>query len=475
MWAAQHTSVPPRTSAKNLDLHTLTLKAHTIEEPTTYPHPTEMWLGKHQRSQPSSSSDQYQYSVPSLSPQSSIAGHDDHEDDDISSQASESTAYSATHFTPSQQKAVLDRVHVHILSAERYEPSLDGVEVDVEAVEDIKSPFVNGLDDEPGPGVHDSSLVSFHHAGQEFGFLVDRPRNHMGIPDSPPLTARAVVNNNNGQTPAIQRIETTGPLAERLHSLLSQVTIIESQSPTIMAADYTALQHRISTLEAEKASLLERREALFSLRDEDVSNLIKIRALLAKERREHDAIRKLRDDDLQNVIELRNKLAQATWANQSRPFSASVPVSISHKRMEKAQSVSASVSPSQSNDLWQTAKTAALEQRVLELESANADLRDKLDKSGGQTQQAGKEMQIVPSAASNAGFDQQQQQQQQPGIAALAELGLRAMRERETHKTEIEDLKSDNLKLRQQVEKMKYQLETSQAVIECFSQMLKSH
>lgn len=373
---------------------------------------------------------------------------------------------------------MVDRVHVHILSAERYEPSLDGVEVDVEA-EDVKSPFVNGLDDEPGLGVYDSSLVSFHHAGQEFGFLpVDRPRNHMGIPDSPPLTARAVVNNNNGQTPAIQRTETTGPLAEHLHSLLSQVSIIESQSPTIMAADYTALQNRISTLEDEKASLLERREALFSLRDEDVSNLIKIRALLAKERREHDAIRKLRDDDLQNVIELRSKLAQATWANQSRSSSPSAihtPASISHKRMEKAQSVSVSVSPSQSNDLWQTAKTAALEQRVLELESANADLRNKLDKSGGQTQQAGKEMQIVHSVAGNVGFDQQQQQQQQPGIAALAELGLRAMRERETHKTEIEDLKSDNLKLRQQMEKMKYQLETSQAVIECFSQMLKSH
>jgi hypothetical protein len=463
MWTAQQTSVPPRTSAKNLDLRTLTFKSHTPEEPAAYPHPTEMWLGKHQRSLPSMSSDQYQYSVPSLSPRSSIAP--DNEDDDISSQASESTAFSATH-SPAHKGG--DRVHVHILSADRYEPSLiDGVEVDVEA-EDLKSPFVNGLDDEPGPGVHDS-LVSFHT--HEFNYI-DRPRN-AGIPDSPPLTARpgAIQPNHQDQISAVQQVESTGPLATQLHSLLSQIALLESSTPTVMATDYTALQHRISTLQIENATLLSKRESLFFLRDEDVSNLIKIRALLAQERRDLEALRKLRDDDLQNVIELRNKLAQATWANHSSSSSPSVSASsLSHRRMEKAQSVSVSVSSNQSNDLWQTAKTAALEQRVLELESANADLRQKLEHSA-KTQQSGTEMQIVPSSAvASGGFAQQQ-----PGIAALAELGLHAMREREGHKTEIEDLQADNLRLRQQVDKMKYQLETSQAVIECFSQMLKSH
>lgn len=493
MWAAQHTSPPPRTSAKNLDLRTLTLKSNTPEEPTTYPPPAEMWLGKHQRSLPSLSSDQYQYSVPSLSPRSSSApDHEEEEnDDDVSSQASESTAFSATQF-PEQRGR--DRVHVHILSTERYSPSLiDGVEVDVGDA-DLKSPFVNGLDDEPGPGIHDS-LVSFH-APQEFNYI-DRPRNAGGIPDSPPLTARPGTinpdddnnNNNNNQTPATQQIVPTGPLSTTLHTLVSQLSLLESSTPTVMASDYTALQQRLTVLQTENTSLLSKREALFSLRDEDVSNLIKIRTLLAQERRQHSALRKLRDDDLQNVIDLRDKLAQATWTNHSRAASpsmlsssspsSSLASSISYRRVEKSQSVSVSSSNHQSNDLWQTAKTAALEQRVLELESANADLRDRLDKSTKtQQQQTGAEMRIVPSPAANAvnaantaaGYEQQQQ----PGMAALAELGLRAMREHESHKTEVNDLTAENLRLRQQVDKMKYQLETSQAVIECFSQMLKS-
>ncbi|KUL83068.1 hypothetical protein ZTR_11191 [Talaromyces verruculosus] len=478
MWAAQHTSPQPRTSAKNIDLRTLSIKSHT-SEPTTYTQqPTEMWLGKHQRSLPSmSTSDQYQYSVPSLSPRSSIApDHMHEEDDDISSQASESTAFSAR--DSPEPKRGRERVHVHILSTERYEPSMidvHGVDVDVgEGEVDLKSPFVNGLDDEPGPGIHDS-LVSFH--AQEFNYI-DRPRNAAGIPDSPPLTARpgAVPNdhndNNNEQTPSIQQVGTAGPLSTQLTTLLSQISVLESSTPTVMASDYTALQTRLSTLEATNATLLSNRESLFSLRDEDVSNLIKIRTLLAQERRQHEALRKLRDDDLQNVIELRNKLAQATWANHSRsasPSSVSAG-SVSHRRMEKAQSVSASMSVSsssnQSNDLWQTAKTAALEQRVLELESANADLRQKLDK----TQHSSTEMQIIHSSSPANAIGSGVFEQQQPGMAALAEL----MRERDSHRSEINDLEAENVRLKQQVERMKFQLETSQAVIECFSRMLKS-
>ncbi|PCH01102.1 Hypothetical protein PENO1_044850 [Penicillium occitanis (nom. inval.)] len=479
MWTAQHTSPQPRTSAKNLDLRTLSIKSHT-SEPTTYTQqPTEMWLGKHQRSLPSlSTSDQYQYSVPSLSPRSSIApDHMDEEDDDISSQASESTAFSAR--DSPEPKRGRERVHVHILSTERYEPSMidvHGVDVDVgEGEVDLKSPFVNGLDDEPGPGIHDS-LVSFH--AQEFNYI-DRPRNATGIPDSPPLTARPGAtpndrsdNNNNEQTPSTQQVGTAGPLSTQLTTLLSQISVLESSTPTVMASDYTALQTRLSTLETKNATLLSNRESLFSLRDEDVSNLIKIRTLLAQERRQHEALRKLRDDDLQNVIELRNKLAQATWANHSRsasPSSASAG-SVSHRRMEKAQSVSASMSVSsssnQSNDLWQTAKTAALEQRVLELESANADLRQKLDK----TQQSSTEMQIIHSSSPANAIGSSGYEQQQPGMAAFAEL----MRERDSHRTEINDLEAENVRLKQQVERMKFQLETSQAVIEGFSRMLKS-
>lgn len=436
MWAAQHATVPPRTSAKNLDLSSISLESHTKELPSINSmsnNPTEMWLGKHQRSLPSGS-DHYQYSVPSLSPRSSNARL--HENDETSSQASESTAFSTTDLPLQQQQVVGgDRVHIHILSAERYGSSLDGDEV-VEAGEtDLKSPFVNGLDDEPGSRIHDS-LVSYH-AGQEFGgFMDSRPRNTGMIPDSPPLTARPGGAQPNNEQSQQQQSAANGPLSTQLHTLLSQISLLESSTPTVMASEYSALEKRLSTLQASNATLLANREALFSLRDEDVSNLIKVRTLLAAERRAHEQIRKLRDEDLQNVIELRNKLAQATWANQSRSATPSSSPSVSLKRMEKAQSVSvvslSGGTSNQSNDLWQTAKTAALEQKVLELESANADLRDKLDKNA--------KVQVVPQQ-SGAGMD---------------------------------DLKVENMKLKMQVEKMKYQLETSQAVIESFSRMLKS-
>lgn len=444
MWAAQHTP-SPRASAKNLDLRALSIKSDATEEPATYPNPTEMWLGKHQRSLPSTS-DHYQYSVPSLSPRSSIASHHDH--DNMSSRASEASGFSAAH---SPERNGTDRVHIHVHSTERFDHALiDGVEVEET---ELKSPFVNGLDDEPGPGINDS-LVSFR--AQEYNNM-DRRRNAGGIPDSPPLTARpggALQPDN--QAPQIQQGggsgSPIGPLSTHLHTLLSQLTLLESSAPTVMASEYTALQQRLTAIELENATLLSKREALFSLRDEDVSNLIKVRVLLAQERREHEALRKLRNDDLQNVIELRNKLAQATWANQTRSASSSVSsATISHRRMEKTQSISSSTN-NQSHDLWQAAKTAALEQRVLELESANADLRQRLD-NNKKAHEVGMEMQIVRSS-----------------VAGVASGGFA-----QHQVTTLHELEADNLRLKQRVEKMKYQLETSQAIIECFSEMLKSH
>ena len=147
-----------------------------------------------------------------------------------------------------------------------------------------------------------------------------------------------------------------GPLEQQLLSLMSKVALIERAQPTVMAEDYQELSAKVAALEAEKATWQQRHEALYTLRDEDLANLIKVRCLLADERREHTAIRKLRDDDLHNVIELRNKLAQATW---TKP---------------EGWQRSARQSRNEGHDLWQAAKMAAMEQRVLELEKHNEEL-----------------------------------------------------------------------------------------------------
>jgi len=154
-----------------------------------------------------------------------------------------------------------------------------------------------------------------------------------------------------------------GPLERMLRDLLPQIAHIEHSEPTVMASDYSALQARVEALEAEKSTWETRHSALFALRDEDVANLIKVRGLLADERRAHDALKLLREDDLQNNVSLREKLAKATWSSPTPP------------RTHSARStLSMSGSPG-GQDLWQAAKTAAMEQRVLELEKHNEELR----------------------------------------------------------------------------------------------------
>lgn len=181
-----------------------------------------------------------------------------------------------------------------------------------------------------------------------------------------------------------------GPLQQQLLSLLASICAMERNCPTIMAQDYQALQQRVSQLEAEKQTWTERHEALFALRDADVSNLIQVRSLLAKERQEHAAMRKLRDDDLQNVLVLREKLARATWAaaaareNNSNAATANHPWAAMTNTMTttasaRGRSASKRLSRESSGDLWQIAKTAAMEQRVLELERHNTELRAQLE------------------------------------------------------------------------------------------------
>ena len=165
--------------------------------------------------------------------------------------------------------------------------------------------------------------------------------------------------------PAIN--EMAGPMEHLLQSLLRQVVVAERSRPTIMADNYARLQRRLDALEAEKRGWIDRHEALLILRDDDLTSLVQVRGLLANERREHAAIRKLRDDDLDNVFVLREKLAQATWSKLQRPTPA--VASVRQSRTE-------------GDDLWQVAKTAAMEQRILELEKANKELRAQMTESG---------------------------------------------------------------------------------------------
>lgn len=161
-------------------------------------------------------------------------------------------------------------------------------------------------------------------------------------------------------SPPDQRFE-PGPLEIQLSALMSRIVNIERAAPTIMAEDYKRLEDKIQTLESEKAALMVRYEALYAIRDQDVANLVKVRQLLADERREHQTMREVRDRDLVNVLELRDKLAQFTW---TRPQSITRPPSIERRNTTA--------------DMWQMAKSAAMEHRALELEKANEDLLTQL-------------------------------------------------------------------------------------------------
>ncbi|KAI9659140.1 MAG: hypothetical protein M1821_002100 [Bathelium mastoideum] len=165
-----------------------------------------------------------------------------------------------------------------------------------------------------------------------------------------------------------------GPLEQQLAALMAKVVFLERENPTIAVSpeEYHALQERVALLEAEKVQWNSRHEALFTLRDEDVENNIKIRGLLAKERHDHESMRKLRDDDLTNVLALRSKLADASRKLQrmDAPSSPSSAVRGSSSPQERPRSIVMERRDT-SNDLFQAARSAALEQRALELEKAN--------------------------------------------------------------------------------------------------------
>ncbi|KAH6620187.1 hypothetical protein C7974DRAFT_227670 [Boeremia exigua] len=169
-----------------------------------------------------------------------------------------------------------------------------------------------------------------------------------------------------------------GPLESQLAALMSKLIYIERENPVaaVEPAEYHEMKARLKKLEEEKAQLWSRHTAIWALRDEDLENNIKIRGLLAKKDRDLVAMTALRDEDLVNVQIVRSKLSEKT------------------RELERMQSQGGTRSPNRgrpgsfierraTNDLFAQAKSAALEQRVLELEKRNSNLVSKLESLQG--------------------------------------------------------------------------------------------
>ncbi|KZM23293.1 uncharacterized protein EKO05_0004484 [Ascochyta rabiei] len=160
-----------------------------------------------------------------------------------------------------------------------------------------------------------------------------------------------------------------GPLESQLAALMSKLIYIERSDPVVSVepAEYLETTARLKKLEGEKEQLWRRHVAIWALRDEDLENNIKLRGLLAAKDRQLEAMTALRDEDLVNVQLVRKNLADKT------------------REVERLQAQAGTKSPTRgrpgsfierraTNDLFAAAKSAALEQRVLELEKRNSDL-----------------------------------------------------------------------------------------------------
>ncbi|KAJ4358615.1 uncharacterized protein N0V89_003199 [Didymosphaeria variabile] len=171
-----------------------------------------------------------------------------------------------------------------------------------------------------------------------------------------------------------------GPLESQLAALMDKVSQIESNNPiaSVTPADYATMKARLETLEAEKKTWQKRHEAIWALRDEDVENNIKIRGVLAKTRRSLEAMTALRDEDLANVQAVRLKLAEAT-KQVDRLRSQGPPASGRASPNRGGRPPSMFLERRDTTDLFAAAKAAALEQRALEMEKRNSDLRAQIE------------------------------------------------------------------------------------------------
>lgn len=176
-----------------------------------------------------------------------------------------------------------------------------------------------------------------------------------------------------------------GPLESQLAALMAKVQQIETTNPaaSVSPKDYAEMKARVKTLEDEKKAWTKRHEAIWELRDQDVENNIKIRGELAKTRRELETMTKLRDEDLANVQVVRLKLAETTRQLDRLKAQGPAPSGrISPNRGGRPPSMM--LERRDTTDLFAAAKAAALEQRALEMEKRNTDLRNQLEtlKSG---------------------------------------------------------------------------------------------
>ncbi|KAF1972988.1 hypothetical protein BU23DRAFT_368957, partial [Bimuria novae-zelandiae CBS 107.79] len=171
-----------------------------------------------------------------------------------------------------------------------------------------------------------------------------------------------------------------GPLESQLAALMSKVMQIESNNPvaSVTPKEYADMKARLETLEDEKRTLAKRHEAIWALRDEDVANNIKIRGELARTRRELEAMIQLREEDLANVQAVRLKLADTTRQLDRMKAQCTGPSGrISPSRGGRPPSMF--LERRDTTDLFAAAKAAALEQRALEMEKQNTELRNQIE------------------------------------------------------------------------------------------------
>ncbi|KAH4000835.1 hypothetical protein HBI70_175070 [Parastagonospora nodorum] len=197
---------------------------------------------------------------------------------------------------------------------------------------------------------------------------LDGEEEYMDLKPVPSMLPRKDLRNEEPRAPN-PAPHIPGPLESQLAALMSKLIYMEQSNPAVSVSpeEFKDLQKRLKALEEEKKTWTKRHEAIWALRDEDVENNIKIRGMLAKARRELEGMTKLRDEDLNNVLIVRAKLAEKT------------------RELERLQAQGGRTSPSRgrpasylerrgTSDLFVAAKTAALEQRALELEKRNSDL-----------------------------------------------------------------------------------------------------
>ena len=280
----------------------------------------------------------------------------------------------------------------------------------------------------------------------------------------------------------------TGPMSQLLHTLLGQISSLERSTPTIMSTEHQELQDRLNELERDHKRTTTQYLQLVELRAGDLENLIKVRDLLARERRDHAAMIKLRDDDLANVLVLREKLAVANYKISRAGFATGNAYStgectsgpaiagpvmgmggaVGNLSPTTASTAGARLSMKQSDYLWQVARTAAMEQRVLELEAANKELHDQLTRSATTLSMPSMSTTMVQSSSSAALTSTTSSTLLADGqlIARIEAMFEDSLRQREKTATRMQALRSEKDMLQKQATALEDRNADLEAVVE---------